>query len=136
MPLPVIASSQAERDTLHQQPMIRSTLALASQADVTFIGVGDLSEEAPLFLDGFISREELVALQKAGAVGEMVGWAFDAEGRIQGLDIEALIEEATTALQGAHGVDDILARAQETKIYRTLPVVAAWEIARRLGRIV
>jgi len=82
MPLPVIASSQAERDTLHQQPMIRSTLALAGQANVTFVGVGDLGDEAPLYLDGFISREELEALQRAGAVGEMVGWAFDAEGRL------------------------------------------------------
>jgi DNA-binding transcriptional regulator LsrR (DeoR family) len=35
-----------------------------------------------LFLDGFISEAELKALQKAGAVGEICGWSFDADGRI------------------------------------------------------
>ena len=49
-------------------------------------GYGDLGENAPLLQDGFISRKELQALNKAGGVGEIVGWAFDADGRlIEGL---------------------------------------------------
>ena len=82
MPLPVIASSAAERETLHGQPMVRDTLALAAKADVTFIGIGALDNDAPLYLDGFISEPELKALQKAGAIGEIIGWAFDAQGRL------------------------------------------------------
>ena len=82
MPLPVIASSARERELLHAQPMIRETLALAAQADVTFVGVGDIGPDAPLYLDGFISDAELKALQKAGAVGEVCGWAFDADGKL------------------------------------------------------
>ncbi len=82
MPLPVIASSRAERTMLHSQAMIRPTLELAAKADVTFVGIGDLEKDAPLFVDGFISAEELAALQKAGAVGEIVGWAFDDQGRL------------------------------------------------------
>lgn len=82
MPLPVIASSARERELLHDQPMIRETLALAAKANVTFVGVGELGPEAPLYLDGFISDAELKALQKAGAVGEVCGWAFDADGRL------------------------------------------------------
>ncbi|MCB1441246.1 MAG: sugar-binding transcriptional regulator, partial [Nitratireductor sp.] len=62
--------------------MIASTLALAAQADVTFVGIGELDADAPLYLDGFISQAELRALQKAGAVGEIVGWAYDREGRM------------------------------------------------------
>jgi DNA-binding transcriptional regulator LsrR (DeoR family) len=86
MPLPVIASSARERELLHAQPMIRETLALTAQADVTFVGVGDIGPEAPLYLDGFITDAELKALQKAGAVGEICGWSFDAEGKmIEGL---------------------------------------------------
>jgi DNA-binding transcriptional regulator LsrR (DeoR family) len=86
MPLPVIASSARERELLHAQPMIRETLALAAKADVTFVGVGDIGPEAPLYLDGFITDTELKALQKAGAVGEVCGWAFDADGKlIEGL---------------------------------------------------
>jgi DNA-binding transcriptional regulator LsrR (DeoR family) len=82
MPLPVIASSARERELLHAQPMIRETLSLAAQAHVTFVGLGDMSAQAPLFLDGFINETELRALQKAGAVAEICGWSFDADGRI------------------------------------------------------
>lgn len=89
MPLPVIASSREERDMLLRQPMVKETLALAARADVTYIGIGDLGADAPLFLDGFITEPELKALQKAGAIGEIVGWAFDAQGKL----IEGLTNE-------------------------------------------
>lgn len=82
MPLPVLASSAKERQMLHSQPMIRETLALAAKADVTFVGVGEIGPDAPLFIDGFISEDEVKWLQKAGAVGEICGWSFDSEGRI------------------------------------------------------
>ncbi|MHA6297284.1 sugar-binding transcriptional regulator [Devosia sp. CAU 1758] len=82
MPLPVIASSARERELLHNQPMIASTLALAARANTTFVGIGHLGPDAPLLLDGFITEAEHKALQKAGAVGEICGWAFDAEGRL------------------------------------------------------
>jgi DNA-binding transcriptional regulator LsrR (DeoR family) len=89
MPLPVIASSAREREMLHSQPMIRETLALAAQANVTFVGVGEIGPDAPLYLDGFISDDELKALQKAGAVGEICGWSVDADGKL----IEGLTNE-------------------------------------------
>lgn len=89
MPLPVIASSPEEREMLHSQPMIHATLELAARADVTFVGIGDLGPRAPLFIDGFVTADELRALQKTGAVGEIVGWAFDREGRL----IEGLTNE-------------------------------------------
>jgi DNA-binding transcriptional regulator LsrR (DeoR family) len=82
MPLPVIASSPAEREMLLRQPMIQPALTLAAKADVTFVGIGDLGPKAPLYEDGFITEAELKALQKAGAVGEIVGWAFDRDGRL------------------------------------------------------
>lgn len=82
MPLPVIASSPEERAMLLSQPMVQPTLALAAQADVTFVGIGDLGPHAPLFEDGFISEAELKALQRAGGIGEIVGWVFDRDGRL------------------------------------------------------
>jgi DNA-binding transcriptional regulator LsrR (DeoR family) len=86
MPLPVIASSPTEREMLLGQPMVRETLALAARANITFVGIGHIGPDAPLFVDGFITEAELKALQKAGAVGEIVGWAFDAQGKmIEGL---------------------------------------------------
>lgn len=81
MPLPVIASSTAERDLLHKQPMIAATLKLSAEADITFLGIGDLGPGAPLVVDGFLTDAELAQLNCAGAVAEIVGWAIDAEGK-------------------------------------------------------
>lgn len=102
MPLPVIASSAAERDLLRGQPMIHETIALAARADVTFVGIGDLGPDAPLYLDGFITEAELKALQKAGAVAEIVGWAYDADGRlIDGLTNDRVVSAALPSRETA-----------------------------------
>lgn len=86
MPVPVIASSVGERKLLTAQKPVRHVIDLARQADVTFVGVGEIGDNAPLLQDGFVSRDELRALIKAGAVGEILGWAFDRDGRlIEGL---------------------------------------------------
>ncbi|MGF1629327.1 MAG: sugar-binding transcriptional regulator [Kiloniellaceae bacterium] len=82
LPMPVVAASPEERDLLHQQIIVHTTLELAAQADVTFLGIGELSPKAPLQEDGFITKAELAALRKAGAVVEILGWAFDAKGRM------------------------------------------------------
>jgi len=88
-PLPVFASSAREKDLLHRQSMIAGTLDLAAKADVTFVGIGEFEPEPPVFVDGFITEAELTALRGAGAVGEIVGWAFDASGKL----IEGLTNE-------------------------------------------
>ncbi|MEQ1943464.1 sugar-binding transcriptional regulator [Mesorhizobium sp. VNQ89] len=82
MPLPVIASSAEERAMLLRQPMIQTTLQLATNPDITFVGIGDLGPKAPLYQDGFVTEAELKALQRAGGVAEIMGWVFDREGKL------------------------------------------------------
>lgn len=82
MPLPVIASSSAERRQLHDQPLVQQTLRMAEMADVAFVGIGNLDDAAPLHRDGFVTADELSDLRQAGAVGEIVGWAFGADGNL------------------------------------------------------
>ena len=83
MPLPVFVASPEERALMHGQSLIRSTLALAANADVTFVGIGEMDEAAPLYIDRFLTAEELAAERAAGAVGEICGWIFDREGRLR-----------------------------------------------------
>ena len=86
MPLPVIASTIHEKALFLAQKSVISVVDLAKQADVTFVGVGQMGDSAPLVQDGFVNAAEMRALVKAGAVGEIVGWAFDANGSlIEGL---------------------------------------------------
>lgn len=82
MPLPVIASSARERDMLHRQKTVRATLDMAAKAQITFVGIGEFGDEAPLFQDGFINAAELAEMRAMGAVGEIIGWAFDADGKL------------------------------------------------------
>ena len=82
MPLPVLPSSKKEKEQLHAQRYIANNLKLASQADVTFIGVGNLAINSPLHIDGFVSPEELEELQTKGAVGELISWVLDVDGNL------------------------------------------------------
>ncbi|PRY24878.1 DNA-binding transcriptional regulator LsrR (DeoR family) [Aliiruegeria haliotis] len=81
MPLPVIAASARERDMFHALEPIQRTMELARNADVTFVGIGQMDEGAPLLKDGFLSEAEIASMQEAGAAGEIVGWIFDESGR-------------------------------------------------------
>ena len=86
MPMPVVASSPEERDRLHSLPLVSTALDLAGDADVAFVGIGELSDTAPLYVDGFVTEAELGQLRQAGGVGEICGWTFDAAGHmIEGL---------------------------------------------------
>jgi DNA-binding transcriptional regulator LsrR (DeoR family) len=86
MPIPVIAGTIHEKELFLAQKPVRNVVDLAQQADLTLVGIGQLGDQGPLLQDGFINRDEMRGLVKAGAVGEIVGWAFDAEGAlIQGL---------------------------------------------------
>ncbi|MGV1916384.1 sugar-binding transcriptional regulator [Rhizobium sp. 22-785-1] len=82
MPLPVLCSSAEERELLHDQAMVRSTLSLGAAANVTFVGVGELGENAPLCVDGFLAVEDMKRLIAEGAAGEICGWFFDGDGKI------------------------------------------------------
>lgn len=80
MPLPVLVSSAEERDLLHRQSLVQRALKLGEEADVAFVGIGELGPDAPLCEDGFLGRDEMARLMEQGAAGEICGWMFDREG--------------------------------------------------------
>ncbi len=80
MPLPVVIRSAEECELFRSTEPIRRVMALAREADVTFIGIGQLTDTAPMMKDGFISRDQLSRLQALGAAGEIAGWVYDGDG--------------------------------------------------------
>ncbi|PZQ95975.1 MAG: DNA-binding transcriptional regulator [Cereibacter sphaeroides] len=80
MPVPVISVTPAENAAFHALAPVRRVVELARSADVVFVGVGQMGDDAPLLADGFVTREELSAMQKAGAAGEVAGWVYDSDG--------------------------------------------------------
>jgi DNA-binding transcriptional regulator LsrR (DeoR family) len=81
MPVPVISPTPEENEAFHRLGPVQKVVALAQAADVIFVGVGQMSNDAPLLADGFVSRAELDEMQAAGAAGEVAGWVFDSDGR-------------------------------------------------------
>ncbi|HSA80980.1 MAG TPA: sugar-binding transcriptional regulator [Geminicoccaceae bacterium] len=94
LPTPVVTDTAEQCDLLQGQRPYQVVRALAQQAKVAFLGVGTLDARAPLLVDGFITDEEFGELVRAGAVGEIAGSAFDAEGRL----IECALVARTTAI--------------------------------------
>lgn len=80
MALPVFASGPEEVAMLHAQPPVASTLALCARADAAFMGIAGIGLDAPMHVDGFARPDEIAALQASGAVGEIRGRPFDADG--------------------------------------------------------
>ena len=66
---------------LRLQP-ISKVRALAAKADLRLIGIGQMDQNAQVFVDGFVTRQELFDMMRRGAAGELTGWAFDADGHI------------------------------------------------------
>lgn len=82
MPLPVLVSSPEERELLHNQILVKSALQLGAEANVAFVGVGELGDKAPICEDGFLAKDEMLKLMNEGAAGEICGWMFDHDGKL------------------------------------------------------
>jgi len=118
MPLPVLPSSKEEKEQLHAQLHIASNLKLAAQADVTFVGVGNLGLNSPLHLDGFITKQEIEELASKGAVGELISWVFDIKGNL--LDCAVNQRVASTPLKINSDKAVYAIAAGEEKVYAIL----------------
>ncbi|GLU35457.1 sugar-binding transcriptional regulator [Trinickia caryophylli] len=81
LPAPLIADNEAERTQWCNHRLYRIVEALTAQADVAFVGIGDIGPQCPLHVDGFITASEVDELMRLGAVAEMLGLPIDAEGK-------------------------------------------------------
>jgi DNA-binding transcriptional regulator LsrR (DeoR family) len=118
MPLPVLPETVKAKNQLHAMPHIAENMQLAQQADVTFVGVGNLGANSPLHLDGFVTPKELDELQAGGAVGEMISWVFDKNGKL--LDCAINERVASTPLLVASEKPVFALAAGEEKVYAIL----------------
>jgi DNA-binding transcriptional regulator LsrR (DeoR family) len=80
LPAPLIADNEAERAQWCNHRLYRIVEALSSEADVAFVGIGNIGPKCPLHEDGFITSAELNELVQLGAVAEMLGLPIDANG--------------------------------------------------------
>lgn len=82
MPLPMLLSSPEQCRGLLDIHAVKRIRAIAEKATLRLVGIGQLDQTAPLHVDGFLSRTELLELIQLGAAGEISGWAFDHDGKV------------------------------------------------------
>ena len=105
MPAPFFADSLEVRRMLLAQKSLRDVMALADEARLVMVGIGEIGPDAHLAASGMVTEGELREAERAGAVGEVLGRFLDAEGR----PVDAEVNERAVAvpLEGLRGRDVI-----------------------------
>jgi DNA-binding transcriptional regulator LsrR (DeoR family) len=91
MPVPLVSETPEERALFHALRPVQTAATLAKEADVVFVGIGQMGDDAPLYKDGFVTKAQLAEMQAKGAAGEIVGGVIDTEGHYIETPISALV---------------------------------------------
>jgi DNA-binding transcriptional regulator LsrR (DeoR family) len=94
LPAQAVADSVEEREQLRQQRIYQAVVGVSRAAEATFVGIGQVDRHAPLHQDGFITDDDLEELLGRGAVGEILGWAIDREGRL----VDSSVQQRVTSV--------------------------------------
>lgn len=84
---PVFAPDERTRDALLSHPGIREVFLRSENLDVAIVSVGDMSPGSSFNRYGLLKREELISLEKAGAVGDILCRFITADGEVLDHDI-------------------------------------------------
>lgn len=90
-PAPRYAQTSLEHQMWCSNRLFNNVLNVAHDANVIFVGIGALSQQSPIFKDGFITLDQLEALTLQGAIGEILGRFIDENGDVVECDINNLI---------------------------------------------
>lgn len=90
-PAPRYAQTSLEHQMWCPNRLFKSVSNVAKESDVIFVGIVALTQESPIFKDGFITLEQLEMLTLQGAIGEILGRFIDANGDVVESDINNLI---------------------------------------------
>ena len=81
IPTPLIVSSSKLRDQLINEHEVKQVMELAKSAEISMVGIGTLMPSTEFSSFGYKTKKELNFLKESGAVGEMHGEYFSAEGQ-------------------------------------------------------
>ena len=93
--MPVILQSSAARDAILSEPVVRKAYDNAQKCDAAFVGLGFPSQEATLKDMGYYTSEQMDAIQKQGAVGDILMRYYDSDG----CQVPTFLDERVMALK-------------------------------------
>jgi DNA-binding transcriptional regulator LsrR (DeoR family) len=95
MPAPFFADTIEDKTVLLAQKSLKNVFALAQKAQLYIVGIGEVGPQAHILATGMITADELDEVERAGAVGEVLGRFVDAAGR----PVSAEVNERSVAIR-------------------------------------
>lgn len=87
MPSPIVASTPALAAVLRAESTIQQVIDLARSLPLAVVGVGTPTADATLVQTGYLSAADAYAIAAKGAVGDILGEFYNADGRVLPLPI-------------------------------------------------
>ena len=90
IPAPLRVSSAEVAEILRRESSVRDVMLAATAADAAVVGIGaiDQRRDATILRSGYISEGEQLMYARKGAVGDILGYFLQADGRpVEGLEI-------------------------------------------------
>ncbi|MET1063869.1 MAG: sugar-binding transcriptional regulator [Arthrobacter sp.] len=109
VPAPLLASSPALAEALLAERSVSAALAAARAADHAVIGIGSTHPESTVVQLGYLSAAEIQVLTRRGAVGDMLGRFYDADGMV--IDMEIYSRTIGTDLSQLKAMRNVIAMA-------------------------
>jgi DNA-binding transcriptional regulator LsrR (DeoR family) len=79
---PAFTDTEATREILMNQPMLRDVYERGRKVDLAFVSVGELGKNSTMAKLGLITAQEVTTLQDVGAVGDLCSHWLDARGHV------------------------------------------------------
>ncbi len=141
MPAPAIVGTQELREALEADPSVAAPLEAARRAQSAVFGMGVMGAESVHVTSGYLDRKDMRRLERAGAVGDVLGRFITIDGRIAlpsldertvGLPLPALCGKRTVGLAAGPGRGPIALGALRAACLKTLvtdETTAEWVLA-------
>ncbi|MDV7271426.1 sugar-binding transcriptional regulator [Thioclava sp. A2] len=102
MPVPFFANTVEDREVLLAQRGVDEVFRMAEAATLKIVGIGTVDVGAQLVSSGMIEPAEIDEIAALGAVGEMLGYFYDAEGRV----LDTALSARTIAVTHDHAPEE------------------------------
>jgi DNA-binding transcriptional regulator LsrR (DeoR family) len=87
VPAPFIASTAEMAAALREEPSVKDVFGLSSLASHSVVGIGGMSENATVVKEGNMTANDLLRLRAESAVGDILGYFVDKDGRVLDVSI-------------------------------------------------
>lgn len=87
VPAPIVVSTPELAVALRAEPVVARVLERSRRADHALIGIGGVAKQATLAQQGYVNDRDVAEFKKLGAVGDLLGFFYDAHGRVLNLPL-------------------------------------------------